>query len=102
MQKLVSPEQLLLLVLLPEGAAPHVDPAKVDKCALVALTLLYKGRLAVIGSKLHRGFLLICDCSVTVFVLLLRLGVASPLKLIHQGRVERRHDAVTDSNLRQT
>lgn len=87
LQELIRPEELLLLVLLPESATPHVDPAKVDKGALVSLTLLNEGWLAVISGKLHSSFFLVSDGSVSILVLLLCLSVASTLKLVHEGRV---------------
>jgi len=97
LQQLVCPEELLFFVLLKQGTTPHVDPAEVHECALVTPPLRNEGRLAVVLAEVVLALLIKqFGCLGTSLAVLRLLLEVLALKLIHQGRVQRRHNPIFD------
>ena len=94
LQELICSEELLFLVLLPQSAAPHVDPAQMNESAFISLVRrdvwVFESDNLVLNSLLQ-SIIACVNIRTTLF-----LKVALLFKLVHQWRIQGRNDVVLE------
>lgn len=75
-----------------QGSTPHVDPAQEDESAFVLTPIWDEGCLAIVALQLKALVVLLGS----LFRESGSLVVPLAFKLVHQDRIERRHDPVME------